>query len=58
MTYQPDFWLATETAPDAKKHWETLSMEEQTETITLLARVIAKAVCPELYANNEEDGHE
>ena len=58
MTHQLDFWPAAEKAPYAQKYWGTLSIEEQTERITLLARLIAKAVCPELYANSEEQAHE
>lgn len=58
MTDQLDFWPATEKAPYAQKYWETLSLEDQAERITLLGRLIAKAVRPELYPSNEEQGHE
>ena len=58
MTHQLDFWPATEKAPYAQKYWDTLSMEDQAERVTLLARLIAKAVCPELCANSEEEDHE
>ena len=58
MTHQLYFWPAAEKVPYAQKYWETLSMEDQFERITLLGRLIAKAVCPELYPISEEQGDE
>jgi len=58
MTHQLDFWPATEKAPYAQTYWDTLSLEDQDARITLLGRLIAKAVYPELYANSEEDADE
>ena len=58
MTHQLDFWPAAEKTPYAQKYWETLSMEDRSEQIARLAKLIAKTVCPELYANSEEDADE
>lgn len=58
MQYQLDFWPPLENAPHRQGPWETLSIEEQTERIALLARLIAKSVCPQLMDTTEENGHE
>ena len=44
MRHQQDFWPAAQEAPYEQGHWESLSIEDQAETIARLARLIAKAV--------------
>jgi len=58
MSHQLDFWPAAQEAPYGQRYWETLSIEEQIERITMLARLIAKTVCPEIFANVEEASDE
>ena len=58
MQHQLDFWPAAQEAPYEQGHWESLSIEEQTETIARLARLIAKAVCPQLIDETQGDNHE
>ena len=58
MPRQLDFWPAAEKTPYAQGYWETLSIEEQIERITMLARLIAKTVRPELFETVEEVRHE
>ena len=58
MQYQLDFWPPVEDAPHKQGQWENLSIEEQSERIALLARLIAKSACPQLINTTEENGHE
>jgi hypothetical protein len=59
MKHQLDFWPATnQEASYEQGPWESLSLEEQTETMARLARMIAQAVCPRLIAEMEENHHE
>lgn len=58
MQHQIDFWPATKNAPYEQTPWESLSIEEQAETIARLARLIAKTVCPQLMDETPEEYHE
>ncbi len=58
MPHQLDFWPAAQKAPHGQRYWEALSIEEQTERIAMLARLIAKTVCPELVKNTREESRE
>ncbi|MBI4474641.1 MAG: hypothetical protein HY646_18365 [Acidobacteria bacterium] len=58
MQHQLDFWPAARKAPYEQGPWESLSLEEQAETIERLARLIAKAVCPQLIDQIQENNHE
>ncbi len=58
MQHQLEFWNPMEDAPNKQGQWEKLSIEEQTERIALLARLIAKCICPQLMEKTEENGHE
>jgi len=58
MKHQLDFWPAAQKAPYEQGQWESLSIEEQVETIERLARLIAKAVCPQLTDETQGDDHE
>jgi len=58
MQHQLEFWTTTEKATYEQGQWESLTVEEQAEKITLLARLIAKAVCPELADQTQENSHE
>ena len=58
MQQQLDFWPAAPETPNGQRCWETLSLEDRERAITALARLIAKAVCPELIQNSQEDNHE
>lgn len=58
MQYQSEFWPATKTAPCQREHWKKLSSEEQAERIALLARLIAKTICPLLIDKTQENNHE
>ncbi len=46
MQHQQDFWPAEKKAPYEQGQWESLSIEERAERTVLLARLIAKAICP------------
>jgi len=56
MRHQLEFWPTAEKTAYEQRQWETLSIEEQAEMIALLARLLAKAVCPQWV--NEENSHE
>jgi hypothetical protein len=58
MQQQLDFWPAARMAPYEQGQWESVSIEVQAETIARLARLIAKAVCPQLIEETQEDNHE
>jgi hypothetical protein len=58
MRHQLEFWTTAEKTTYEQGQWESLSVEEQAEKITLLARLIAKAVCPELVDQTQENSHE
>ena len=58
MRDQLEFWTTAEKTTYEQGQWESLSVEEQGEKITLLARLIAKAVCPELVDQTQENSHE
>ena len=58
MQHQIDFWPAARKAPYEQTQWESLSIEEQAETIGRLARLIAKTVCPQLMDETKEHNHE
>ena len=58
MQHQLDFWPAARKAPYEQGQWESLSIEEQAERIALLARLIAKAICPQLIDETQEGSHE
>jgi len=58
MQHQLEFWPITEKARYEQRQWESLSIEEQAEKIGLLARLIAKAVCPQLVDETQENSHE
>ena len=58
MQHQLEFWPAAEKARYEQRQWESLSIEEQAERITLLARLLAKAVCPQLVDETPENSHE
>jgi hypothetical protein len=58
MQHQLDFWPAAGKAPYAQTPWESLSVEEQTETIARLARLITKSICPQLSEKTQEHNHE
>ena len=58
MPHQLDFWPAAQKALYGQRYWEALSIEEQSERIAILARLIAKAVCPELVKNTREENRE
>ena len=58
MQHQLDFWPPRTQAPYEQGQWESLSIEEQAERIALLARLIAKTVCPQLIHETEENNHE
>lgn len=57
MQHQMDLWPAARKAPYEQTQWETLSIEEQAETIARLARVIAKIVCPQLRDPTQDQEH-
>ena len=58
MQYQLDFWPTVEKASHEQGQWENLSIEEQAERIALLARLIAKTLCPQLIDATQENSHE
>jgi hypothetical protein len=58
MQHQLDFWPTAQNKPYSQRYWESLSIEEQNERVVLLARLIAKAVCPEFHQNSEEETRE
>jgi len=58
MQHQQEFWPTAEKTAYDQGQWESLSVDEQAEKITLLARLIAKAVCPELADPTQENSHE
>lgn len=58
MQHQLDFWPAAEKAPHEQGQWESQSGEEQAEKITLLARLIAKIICPQWGDETRESSHE
>lgn len=58
MQHQLDFWPAGHPAPYAQGPWERLSLEEQAERIALLARLMAKIVCPTPIEETPENRHE
>ncbi len=58
MQYQLEFWPTTEVVLHKHEPWENLGINEQAERIALLARLIAKAVCPERDDATQESSHE
>lgn len=58
MQDQLDFWPGEKKAPYEQGQWQSLSIEEQAERIALLARLIEKAVCPQLFDETQENSHE
>jgi len=58
MQHQLEFWPTTEKARYEQRQWESLSIEEQAEQIALLARLLAKAICPQWVDETQENGHE
>lgn len=58
MKHQLDFWPAENQAPYEQGQWESLNIELQAATIARLALLIAKAVCPQMLEEAEEDNHE
>jgi len=58
MQHQLDFWPAAEEPSHEQGQWENQSGEEQAEKITLLARLIAKIICPQLIDEMRESSHE
>ena len=58
MQHQQDFWPAEKKAPYEQGQWESMSIEEQAESAVLLARLIAKAICPQLVDEPQENNHE
>jgi hypothetical protein len=58
MPHQLDFWPPPENAPREPGPWESLSIEERAERIALLARLIAKTLCPRSRDATEERSHE
>jgi len=58
MKHQLDFWPAENQAPYEQGQWESLSIEEQAATIARLALLIAKAICPQLIDDPQENNHE
>jgi hypothetical protein len=54
MQYQLDFWPAKHNEPYEQGPWESLSTEEQTETIARLGRLITKAVRPDFGEQQQE----
>ena len=44
--------------PYEQGQWESLSIEEKVERTVLLARLIAKAICPQLVDEAQENNHE
>lgn len=58
MHHQLEFWPTAEEIAYGQGQWESLSIEEQAERIALLARLLAKAVCPQLVDETQENSHE
>ena len=58
MQHQLDFWPAVRKAPYEQGPWESLSIEDQLESTALLARMIAKTICPKLIEQTQENSHE
>jgi len=58
MRHQLEFWTTAEKTVYEQGQWESLSIEEQAEKIALLARLLAKAVCPQLVDETQENSHE
>ena len=58
MRHQLEFWPATEKTHYKHGPWENLSIDEQAERIALLARLIAKAICPQWSDETQENSHE
>lgn len=58
MQHQLEFWPTAKKTTYDQGQWESLSIEEQTEKLALLARLIAKAVCPQLVDETQENSHE
>jgi len=58
MQRQLEFWPVAEKTPCDQGQWETLRVEEQAERIVQLARLIAKAVCPQAVDEIQENSHE
>jgi|GEM_PF-4661525 len=58
MQYQPEFWPAPKKTACQQQPWNNLNSKEQAERIALLARLIAKTICPLLIDKTQEDNHE
>ena len=58
MQHQLEFWPTAEKTSHEQGQWESLSTEEQAERIALLARLLAKAVCPQWVDQTQENSHE
>ena len=58
MRHQLEFWTTAEKSAYEQGQWESLSVEEQAEKIALLARLIAKVICPQLADEAQESSHE
>lgn len=58
MQHQLDFWPVAEKAPHNQEQWQSLCNKEQAERIALLARLIARAICPQLIDATQENSHE
>ena len=55
---QLDFWPAPKKTPYEQGHWEALSFEDRANLQAMLARLIAKVICPKLIGDTEEKTHE
>jgi hypothetical protein len=58
MQHQLEFWPTAKETAYEQRQWESLSIEEQAEKIALLARLLAKTVCPQLVDQTQENSHE
>lgn len=58
MQHQLEFRPTAKKTAYEQGQWENLSIEEQAEMIALLARLLAKAVCPQWVNETQENSDE
>lgn len=58
MQQQLDLWPTAQKKPCQQGPWKSLSREERAESIAILARLIAKVICPTLIKETPENRHE
>ena len=58
MPHQLEFWITEEPHPPVASLWEDCDAEQRAALITMLARMISKAVYPPLTQDDQEDDDE